>query len=94
MSETIIKDEGNGILIIENDIASVKSDTNRKIYCKNNLKNTSYKYINFELPQGLSRDKKREHLVALHVALTEYNSKKQDEQNESHDSENDEADEQ
>jgi len=81
LDETKIIDEGNGVLIIENNIASVKSDTNRKIYCKNNMKNKPYKYIGFDLPQGLSRDKKREHLVALHSALTDYSIKKQESQN-------------
>ena len=79
MDETKIMDDGNGVLLVENSIAGVKSDTNRKIYCKNIMKNRPYKYIGFDLPQGLSRDKKREHLVALHLALTDYSLKKQEE---------------
>lgn len=82
MDETKIRDEGNGILVIENSIAGVKSDTNRRIYCKNISKNKPYKYIGFDLPQGLSRDKKREHLIALHKALTDYSLSKQDSQDE------------
>lgn len=75
--ETKIRDEGNGILIVEDSVAGVKCDTNRRIYCKNVERGTPYKYIGFDMPQGMTRENKRQHLIILHNALTEYNSTKQ-----------------
>lgn len=85
--QTMIRDE-NGVLIIEDSIAGVKCDTNRRIYCKNVRKATAYRYIGFDMPQGLSREQKRQHLMALHGALLEYSSQKEEMQQKN----NDEAD--
>jgi hypothetical protein len=73
--------ENNGILEIEDGVAGVKCDTNRRIYCKNVQKNTVYKYIGFDIPQGLSKEDKKNHLILLHNALTEYNNTKSTEEN-------------
>lgn len=83
----MIRDD-NGILVVEDGVAGVKCDTNRRIYCKNMRRGTAYRYIGFDMPQGLSREQKRQHLMALHGALLEYNSQK-DEMHEKKDDEED-----
>ena len=69
MSNISISDMGNGILMLNSDALSLKTDTNRKIYVKkqkNDVFSKSYVFTGVELPHSLSREQKKKYLLELY----------------------------
>lgn len=68
-AETKVFDDGNGVVIIDGPVLSFKSDTSRRLYVKDKRPESSaniYRYIDGDVPPGLTREQKKKFLYDLH----------------------------
>lgn len=66
MNDISISDKGNGIIILIGDKFSLKTDTNRRLYVKDNNLGKSFVFTEVYLPMNLSNEQKKSYLFDMY----------------------------